>query len=476
MPRVKEDLVKILLLLFDFAISSAILMLSIFIKGELGKYGLLSIKPNEGDYFLKIWWVSVVLVAIFFIKGLYSKRLPFWSESKEIFSSVFFTVLVSLSLIYMQKMWNFPRSIFIIYFSLAVIVVPIVRHWFKLFLLKIGLYGRSMLVVGAGSSAKGAVSSILKQKEFGMTIIGFLDDFKKGNIEIDNKEFKIIGKVSDLESVIDKLNVDSVMIAMPSVGSEKIADLVSKVQLLVRRVYVIPELKGVAVSNVQIYPLFDEQMFVLRVNNNLMNLKNKILKGVFDFTVSLAILPVLAITTFVFGFLIKIDSKGPVFFIQNRVGRKGKLFRCIKFRTMFVNSDEILNRYLEENPKVRDEWKRYKKIKGYDPRITRVGKFLRKTSLDELPQIFNVLLGQMSLVGPRPYLPKELEEMGKYKGIILESKPGITGLWQVSGRNKLSFEKRVELDSWYVLNWSLWLDIVILIKTVKAVLKKEGAY
>jgi undecaprenyl-phosphate galactose phosphotransferase len=143
---------------------------------------------------------------------------------------------------------------------------------------------------------------------------------------------------------------------------------------------------------------------------------------------------------------------------------------------MYVNADEMLSGYLEKNAAAKAEWGRYKKLRDYDPRVTPVGKLLRRTSLDELPQIFNVLAGDMSFVGPRPYLPEEEKDIGEFSELIFLASPGITGLWQVSGRNILDFEERLKLAVWYVLNWSLWLDIVILFKTIMVVLKKEGAY
>ncbi len=206
------------------------------------------------------------------------------------------------------------------------------------------------------------------------------------------------------------------------------------------------------------------------------SLINESIKRIFDITVSILLLPVVLPIIGIIAILIKLDSEGPVFFIQERLGKNGRKFRCIKFRTMYINNEEILDRYLRENPDKKEEWYRFKKLKSYDPRVTRIGKFLRKTSLDELPQIFNVLKGDMSLVGPRPYLPKEEKDMGYFKNTILLTKPGITGLWQVSGRNELEFKIRLILDERYVLNWSFWLDLLIMLKTVKVVLKREGAY
>jgi undecaprenyl-phosphate galactose phosphotransferase len=184
------------------------------------------------------------------------------------------------------------------------------------------------------------------------------------------------------------------------------------------------------------------------------------------------LLPLIALL----GLLIKIETPGPVFHIQGRFGKNQSLFNCIKFRTMHVNNEVLFEGYLKSHAAAAEEWQLFKKLKGPDPRVTKVGAFLRQTSLDELPQVFNVLMGEMSLVGPRPYLPREKEDMIYYIDTVLLPPPGITGLWQVSGRNKLPFDDRLRLDAWYVLNWSVWLDLVILFKTVKVVLNEEGAY
>lgn len=169
------------------------------------------------------------------------------------------------------------------------------------------------------------------------------------------------------------------------------------------------------------------------------------------------------------------DSEGPVFFNSERIGRNGKLFKCYKLRSMYVNADEIFEKYLSQNLQAKEEWKKYQKLKENDPRLTRVGKFIRKYSLDELPQIFNVLKGEMSLVGPRPYLPREKALMKNWYNDIISVLPGMTGYWQVNGRSNVNFTGRMEMDNWYIKNWSIWIDIVLLIKTVKVVLKGKGA-
>lgn len=168
------------------------------------------------------------------------------------------------------------------------------------------------------------------------------------------------------------------------------------------------------------------------------------------------------------------EDDGPIFYEQLRIGKNGKTFRMYKYRSMVVGADELLKEYLEENEEARKEYKEYKKLKD-DPRVTKVGNFIRKTSLDEFPQFINVLKGDMSLVGPRPYLPREKEDMGEYYTYIIKSRPGITGYWQIAGRSDVTFDDRLKMDYDYNKNSSLKNDLKILVKTVLNVMKKEGA-
>ena len=172
---------------------------------------------------------------------------------------------------------------------------------------------------------------------------------------------------------------------------------------------------------------------------------------------------------------LKKDSPGDAIYAGKRLGKNGVLFPCYKFRSMYTNGDEILEQYYLEHPEKKAEYEKYHKLDD-DPRVTPFGSFIRRTSIDELPQVWNVLLGHMSLVGPRPYLPSEKEEMGELADTVLIAKPGITGYWQTSGRSDVSFTDRVKMDCWYICNWNFWLDIVMLFKTFVVVLNKNGAY
>jgi Undecaprenyl-phosphate galactose phosphotransferase WbaP len=194
-----------------------------------------------------------------------------------------------------------------------------------------------------------------------------------------------------------------------------------------------------------------------------------------DFALSLALLIVLAPLFALIAAVIKLTSKGPIFYGHLRYGLHGKNFRALKFRTMVADADRILADYLVSHAEYTPEWQRNHKLKS-DPRITRVGKWLRRASLDELPQLINVLRRQMSLVGPRPIVKDEIPKYGRGYGLYTRVIPGITGLWQVSGRNNTTYEERVAYDEHYVHNWSVWLDLYILVRTIKTVITAEGAY
>jgi undecaprenyl-phosphate galactose phosphotransferase len=200
------------------------------------------------------------------------------------------------------------------------------------------------------------------------------------------------------------------------------------------------------------------------------------LKRIFDLVFSFAGILIFFPFFIILAVVIKISSKGKVLHIQERYGKDGKIFKLLKFKTMYKDADERMKQYLIKRPQQKKEWDTYKKLRTFDPRVTPVGKMLRRFSMDELPQLFNVLKGDMSLIGPRPYMIQEKSEIMPYSSVLFKVKPGITGIWQIRGRSELSFESRIKIDMFYVNNWSLSKDIVILFKTVGVVLKGRGAY
>jgi Undecaprenyl-phosphate galactose phosphotransferase WbaP len=213
---------------------------------------------------------------------------------------------------------------------------------------------------------------------------------------------------------------------------------------------------------------------MLSVRDGMSRHVSQILKSIIDITAA-AMLLVLSSPVFLLVALMNLGSGGPIFFAHRRIGIGGKPFYCLKFRTMVINGDQLLKDALESDPALAAEWHATQKLKN-DPRVTRIGKFLRKTSLDELPQLINVLLRQMSLVGPRPIVESEVRFYGDDIAHYYATRPGVTGLWQVSGRSNTSYTRRVQLDVWYVNNWTVWLDIAVLLKTFPAVLARTGAH
>lgn len=202
---------------------------------------------------------------------------------------------------------------------------------------------------------------------------------------------------------------------------------------------------------------------------------NLFLKRLLELIIIILASPIWLIVYIFLFIAVKLTSRGPALYAHKRVGKKGSVLKCLKFRSMCVDADKKLEKILAENPEMRAQWEKERKIQN-DPRVTKFGKFLRKTSLDELPQLLNVLRGDMSLIGPRPVTESELEYYGDYAEFVFSVKPGISGMWQVSGRSDTSYEERVNLDTYYIQNWSIWLDIWILIKTVWVVLSHKGAY
>ena len=356
---------------------------------------------------------------------------------------------------------------------LAFVLLVLQRYFIKNYLQYRQLLQIPVIIIGAGKTAELLVKSLQNDPGMGYKIVGFLEDNKveKGFLE----KYPVLGGFADAENVIKKTKVKNVFIAAPGLNDYALGMLIYRIQPLVENIEVITNLVGVPTGSAEVESIFNEKLLILRLKNNLARPLNRYLKAALDYLLTIVgtilILPLLLFI----AVWIYLDAPGPVIFRHMRVGKDGKLFPCYKFRSMYINSQEKLNEILAENSAMRQEWERDFKLKN-DPRITKSGAFLRKTSLDELPQIFNVLRGDMSLVGPRPVVQEELARYGEFVQDYLMVKPGITGMWQVNGRSDTTYDERVQMDVWYVRNWSVWLDVMLLWRTIKAVFKCEGAY
>lgn len=331
---------------------------------------------------------------------------------------------------------------------------------------------KNVVVVGVGKTAK-ELSEVIGQNRFTMyNLLGFID-IQKDVVRKISKE-KILGDKEVLVELAQNKQIQEVIIAMPDISDEEVNHILDDVYSKVRRVKIIPKVNRSFTITPEIQD-YDSIMMISSKNLNLSK-KRKILKRMMDICFGVAgCLSLIPLTILVWLKTDKEERKNGIFFTQDRIGEDGKSIKIYKYRSMVTGADDILKELLENDENLKEEYKKHKKLKD-DPRITKIGALLRKTSLDEFPQFLNVLKGEMSFVGPRPYLFNETEDMGRAYDKIIKLKPGITGMWQAHGRSETDFDERLVLDEYYYRNWSLWLDIIIIIKTIKNVVAKEGAY
>ena len=422
------------------------------------------------------FWVVFPCLYIFFINlgQLYNRRRPFYKEVEQLFQAVFYGTAAVIFVLYVARIAAYTSRFFVGAFGiLAFVLLVLQRYFIKNYLQYRQLLQIPVIIIGAGKTAELLVKSLQNDPGMGYNIVGLLEDNKveKGFLE----KYPVLGGFADAENVIKKTKVKNVFIAAPGLNDYALGMLIYRIQPLVENIEVITNLVGVPTGSAEVESIFNEKLLILRLKNNLARPLNRYLKAALDYLLTIVgtilILPLLLFI----AVWIYLDSPGPVIFRHMRVGKDGKLFPCYKFRSMYINSQEKLNEILAENSAMREEWERDFKLKN-DPRITKSGAFLRKTSLDELPQIFNVLRGDMSLVGPRPVVQEELALYGEFVQDYLMVKPGITGMWQVNGRSDTTYEERVQMDVWYVRNWSVWLDVMLLWRTIKSVFQCKGAY
>lgn len=391
---------------------------------------------------------------------------------KEILRTLIIFATIEIAVVAFTS-WSFPRIQWLITWLIVLFLVPVARMCTKWMLDYYGMWSRDTWIIGSGQNAVEAYKAISSEKNLGLAIVGFLRCGTENKVD---NIFKNIPVVNDnQEWLLTKDRRTQFIVAVESTQSDvRNAWLRNLMIKGYRYVSVIPTLRGMPLDSTDMSFIFSHEVMIFRVQHNLAKLSSRIIKRTFDIIGSLGIIIILSPLLIYISNKVKKDG-GPSIYGHERIGKGGKPFKCLKFRSMIVNSNEVLSRVLATDPEAKKEWDLTFKLKK-DPRITKIGAILRRTSLDELPQLFNVLRGEMSLVGPRPIIRAELERYNDEVDYYLLSKPGMTGLWQVSGRSDVDYETRVYLDAWYVKNWSMWNDIAILFKTIGVVLKKDGAY
>ncbi|MDD4143473.1 MAG: sugar transferase [Prolixibacteraceae bacterium] len=327
-------------------------------------------------------------------------------------------------------------------------------------------YNARIILIIADESASSFIRQIIETPEWGYRIWGIVTDSELVKKEF-GKEFYIYPGNSDFPRLLDESIIDEVFFCKDEFNTSSVNKFIDAC----REIGVSFHLHGNALAFKGLIPrpsFVNKQLFLSFINTP-DNYYALIIKGAIDFFMAVTVLILVSPIMLIIGLLIKLEDGGPVLFKQVRIGRQGRLFKCIKFRTMVVNAEELKEKLMEQNEQDGPAFK----MKN-DPRITRVGKFLRKTSLDELPQFINVLMGDMSVVGPRPPIPSEVKKYERYLNRRLSVNPGITCIWQVSGRNNVPFEKWMEMDMQYIDNWSLGLDFIIMLKTITVIFNGNG--
>lgn len=409
------------------------------------RVSLSGILPLFKDYtFVRYVWVGLLIVALLFYEGIYFERFDFWRETKQILKAIFFAFIATFMVLALAKIsFDFSRAFLSIYFMVLMILLPFSKRIIKGILFRFDTFKIGCEVLGKNGSREEFLQEIEHNWYLGL--------------QATNKSKEVVFIISS------------------DFSPDELSEIIEQKLLETKSVYIVPYLSRFDFSHTKNVDFFNLRVSALHLQNRLLSKKNLLIKELFDKTIAFLIAPLVLLLHFFLYIAIKMDSKGKVLYKQKRIGKDGHLFSCYKYRTMHEEQEKLLGDYLRENPDEVAYYEEYHKYQN-DPRVTKVGNFLRKTSLDELPQFFNVLRGDMSLIGPRPYMPSEEDAIHKeHKENIIRVKPGITGLWQVSGRNNLTFGQRVDMDVWYIQNWSLWMDFVIFMKTIKVVFSKVGA-
>ncbi len=432
---------------------------------------------NSGFHIPNVYlFIIVPTIFLCFLHASNTKirQLPIWKIAQNVFWSVFYSILTITMLMYFGKVSEVVSRLFVAMTgTFAFTFILVARYCFKKYLNEHNLLQTPLLLVGAGRTAEMVLQALAASGGSSYKILGFVDDHPISDALA--KDYRILGRFANIERVIHMTGVRNVLITAPGLEPEKQVELVNRIQPLVRNVSFVPDFFGVPVDAIEAEALGESKVMFLKVRNNLAHWYNRAWKRLFDLTLSILGMVVVLPAGLVICLLIYLDSPGPVMFSHRRVGQHGREFPCYKFRSMVPNAEDVLEKYLASHPEARAEWERDFKLKD-DPRVTKVGAFLRKTSLDELPQLLNVIKGEMSLVGPRPIVQAEIEKYGDYFYDFCLVPPGITGIWQVNGRSDTGYDERVRMDSWYVHNWSVWIDMVYLLKTIGVVLERKGAY
>ena len=425
-------------------------------------------------------WLSIapallLFFAIFAFSGLYPSIGCSPTDEFRIILRACTTSFLLLIVItfFLREGLALSRIVISLAWVLSIVLVPVCRRLLRAYCALQPWWGIATVVFGDPAASKMMVDLLQGHPRLGLRPVAFLSEeyCPSKPLDLPSKIFQ--GDLTHANRFATGSPGSYALIAMPSSGSDRIRTIISEYACSYRNVLVIPDLFGVRSLSVTAKDICG--VLTLKLDQRLTLFFPRFCKRSFDLLLSISALLLLSPLFLLLCLAVRLGSKGPIFYGQRRIGRDQDIFKVWKFRSMLIEADEVLRQHLERNPALQAEWDRDHKLKR-DPRVTVIGRWLRKFSLDELPQLWNVVCGDMSLVGPRPIVQAEIERYGDCFEQYRRVRPGVTGLWQVSGRNNTTYELRIRIDNYYVRNWSLSLDAYILLRTVKTLLFSEGAY
>ena len=464
-----------------FAVVDTLAILS----GFLIALGLLALRPNFAAALQLVppriaidLAIVAGLVLFFRSSGHYTERHSFWQELAEIVLAFAAALLVDSAAMFFLKLE--PSRLSVLGFWTVGCVVLIVGRWLvKSWLVIRGLWSLPAVIVGTGQNARDLALALFDDPLPTFRPIAFVDPnaemTRVGSLEIERgQSLPVIGARRDPFEIARRFPHARVLVALELDEFPSAKPFVERLSRAHGQVELMLPFRSLPARRYYRTHWVNHDITTVRLAPSLGSRSQQYVKRAFDLVLASLLLVFLG-PLFLLLCACVATSGRPIFFAHTRIGRHGRPFRCLKFRTMTPDAERRLAEILERDPRAAVEWQLTRKLKD-DPRVTKIGRFLRRTSLDELPQLINVIRGEMSLVGPRPVTAEEVEAYGEHRDCYLQSRPGITGLWQVSGRNQLDFRRRVHLDAFYVQNWSLLRDIVILLMTVRVVFSRHGAY
>jgi undecaprenyl-phosphate galactose phosphotransferase len=450
----------------------------LFLLGDIGVFYLLyhfinsftvtRLHPFSNNIPLNL---LLFLICLLITGNYHEQKSGFFQEVVEIFKAFallyLFYIVAAVSLdknLFLRSIDYYAKFIAVFY-----VMEVCCRFLIRFLLYQLGFLQERIIIYGAGKMGEIFLDAIIDRVYLNYHVVGLIDDdpTKKGNM-IGNHQ--VLGGLDCLEKLINERSIDKIVVAIPTLNRSRLNEFIFQYNHMDVEIEVIPDLFRIATPKIKLVSGIPVVATQIAIITGLWSFVKRVVDIIGSIVALILFMPIILITMV----LIYFESPGPILFCQERLGRNGTTFKLWKFRSMYVDAEEKLQELLQTNEEIHAEYEKYAKITN-DPRITKIGYWIRKFSIDEFPQLYNSLKGDISLVGPRPYLVSEKEKMDEFGDIILMVKPGITGLWQIRGRNNLTFRERLRLEAFYVRRWSTSMDIWILLATIPVVFFRKGA-